>query len=156
MNKRKFRKLKNKLWINYDKAMKRDEYLLNMYKMYEEGSKLSQSNINITIEDFIKITREIYDVLLLILKEKEIEYSIESYIRLLMNDTIKGYNVDKDWFINHVWYLSFGEESYKYINKYQGSILFIQNELIDEFKIKESIKDRLKRRIYTNFMIKKV
>lgn len=66
-------------------------------------------------------------------------------------DARDGFNVDINWSIKYIWYLCAGiKEEIK--PKYKDCISFIQQQLIKEFSIKETINEKVKRKIFTGYM----
>ncbi len=58
--------------------------------------------------------------------------------------------VDTNWCIKYIWYLCAGTDNTS--QKYKDCISFIQQRLIKEFNIKETVKEKVKRKIYTSYM----
>ena len=85
---------------------------------------------------------------------EECELLIGHYLKLIIADAKDGENVDLDWFINHVWYLCLGVEKKTNVKQYNDCIFFVQQKLIKEFNIKESRKEKVRRRIITKCLSK--
>ena len=129
-------------------------YLEDLYEYYEYASSDLGFDINITKEDFRKLFSIIYDVLSLKVDEEILERLIAHYLKLIIADAIDGENVDLSWFINHVWYFCVGVEKNVDIKQYNDCILFTQQKLIREFNIKESRKEKVRRKNATRYLSK--
>ncbi len=111
-------------------------------------------NISLTKEEFKKIIISIYSVLPIKLsKKKDIKKLSQNYIMLLLADAIDDWNIDKDWAINHLWYLSMGRENIKKDDLFP-LIVYMQKKLLKEFNIKEKITDKTKRKVATWMLTK--
>ncbi len=128
------------------------EYLDDLYQYYQYGSVKLNYAVKIEQEDFQDVIRIIFSVLSLKLSDEDFRVVIDHYIKLLMADARDGNNVDITWFINHAWYLCVGISSEVETKKYRVYITFIQQKLIQRFNIKEDIKEKVSRKIYTSFM----
>ena len=129
-------------------------YLKDLYEYYEEASVLFKFDKNINKDDFEKIFSTVYEVLTLRLNYEECELLIGHYLKLIIADAKDGENVDLDCFINHVWYLCLGVAKKTNIKQYNDCIFFVQQKLIKEFNIKESRKEKVRRRIITKCLSK--
>ena len=127
--------------VNKEKVLE-DNYLDDLYKYYT--NYIEEKNIYISDNDFKKFFSIIYDVLSLRTNFEEFDITCKCYLNYIIADSLNNEIVDLNWFINNIWYLSINSN-----NLYNDSILFIQNKLIKEFKINETAKDKIKRKIRT-------
>lgn len=138
----------------YDCKTLNQKYIEYLYNYYEQESQLLHYSMDISKEDFEDIFKVIYDTLRLRIDEESFSKVCEHYLKLLISDAVDGNIVDTNWFIQHVWYLCVGISNTVDIKEYNDCILFIQENLIKKFNIKESTKEKLSRKIYTKFLIK--
>lgn len=117
-----------------------------------EGQVLNY-NININKENFIEIFNTIFDVLKLKIDNATYKIISEHYLNLLMVDANEGENVDIIYAINYLWYLGIGVSQDIDTKEYRDLIPIIQQQLIHKFQIKESIKEKVRRKIYTKSFI---
>ena len=129
-----------------------DTYLKDLYEYYEYASSDLGFDVNITKEDFGKTFSIIYDVLMLKVDEETLEQLIAHYLKLIIADAVDGNNVDLSWFINYIWYFCAGVQDITDTKQYRDCILFLQQKLIKEFKIKENTKKKIKRKMVTRYM----
>ena len=128
-----------------------DSLLENLYQYYDEKSIELNYEKNISKDDFDKIFNTVYDVLKLKINDDEAYEAMINYLSLLIADARDGFNVDINWSIKYIWYLCAGiKEEIK--PKYKDCISFIQQQLIKEFSIKETINEKVKRKIFTSYM----
>ena len=130
-----------------------EEYLEELYQYFKQGSEKLEYKIQISKEDFKKMFSIIYDVLILKLNHNQIAKLNDHYLKLIMYDALVEENVDVYWFIKHIWYLNIYELEEKFTFDYKDCISFIQEEMIKEFGIKENIKEKIDRKVYT-FILK--
>lgn len=140
--------------INSQRTVSHD-YLNDLYQYYLFGSQKLNYDINIDKEEFKGVVITIFDVLRLKLSEEDSKKVFDNYLKLLMADAIDGYNVDLKWFIDHVWYLSVGAQTDISSKKYRDCIPFMQQKLINKFDIIESTKEKISRKVYTKYMLKR-
>ena len=131
------------------KPIEIEPYLKIYYDIYINN--LSKMNIEqkINEEDFKKIIAIIFEVLSVCLTEKQIVKVLNSYVGNLIADNKDGSNVDISWAIKYIWYLTATTCTTEFANW----IPFVQQQLIDEFEIEETIKEKVKRKIYIRTMI---
>lgn len=127
-----------------------EDLLKKLYQEYDNGSKIFEYDKNISKDDFRRIFSTINDILRLRLNNEETKNAIYNYLYLLIADAKDGFNVDINWCIKYVWYLC--TETDNTSQKYKDCISFIQQKLIKEFNIKETVKEKVKRKIYTSYM----
>lgn len=132
-----------------------NEFLELLYLYYINGNEILKCDTHINKEDFKSIFIIIYNILNLKIKESELKKICSHYIKLIIADINDGNNVDLKWFINHIWYLCFNLKDELNIKTYNYCIPFIQQKLIKHFKIKENIKEKINRKIYTKQMCNK-
>ena len=124
--------------------------LENLYQYYDEKSIELNYEKNISKDDFDKIFNTVYDVLYLKINYDEAYEAMINYLSLLIADARDGFNVDINWCIKYIWYLCAGTKEIK--PKYKDCISFIQKKLLKEFSIKETVNDKVKRKIFTSYM----
>ena len=127
-----------------------DLSLENLYQYYDEKSIELNYEKNISKDDFDKIFNTVYDVLKLKINDDEAYEAMINYLSLLIADARDGFNVDINWCIKYIWYLSAGLKEIK--PKYKDCISFIQQQLLKEFSIKETANEKVKRKIFTSYM----
>ncbi len=129
------------------------DYVERLYQYYVNGGQVLNYNININKESFIEIFNTIFDVLKLKIDNATYKIISEHYLNNLMVDANDGENVDVIYAINYLWYLGIGVSQDIDIKEYRDLIPIIQQQLIHKFKIKESIKEKVRRKIYTKSFI---
>ena len=140
-----------KLLSKTNEERKLDDSLLeNLYQYYDEKSIELNYEKNISKDDFNRIFNTVYDVLRLRINDEEAIEAMVNYLKLLIADARDGFNVDINWCIKYIWYLSAGTKEIK--PKYKDCISFIQKKLLKEFSIKETVNDKVKRKIFTSYM----
>lgn len=127
-----------------------DSLLENLYQYYDEKSIELNYEKNISKDDFNRIFNTVYDVLKLKINDEEAIEAMANYLSLLIADARDGFNVDINWCIKYIWYLCAGTKEIK--PKYKDCISFIQKKLLKEFSIKETVNDKVKRKIFTSYM----
>ena len=127
-----------KLLSKTNEERKLDDSLLeNLYQYYDEKSFELNYEKNISKDDFNRIFNTVYDVLRLRINDEEAIEAMANYLSLLIADARDGFNVDINWCIKYIWYLGAGIKERK--QKYKDCISFIQQKLIKEFSIKETV-----------------
>ncbi len=140
-----------KLLSKTNEERKLDDSLLeNLYQYYDEKSFELNYEKNISKDDFNRIFNTVYDVLRLRINDEEAIEAMANYLSLLIADARDGFNVDINWCIKYIWYLCAGTKEIK--PKYKDCISFIQKKLLKEFSIKETVNDKVKRKIFTSYM----
>lgn len=140
-----------KLLSKTNEERKLDDSLLeNLYQYYDEKSIELNYEKNISKDDFNRIFNTVYDVLRLRINDEEAIEAMANYLSLLIADARDGFNVDINWCIKYIWYLCAGTKEIK--PKYKDCISFIQKKLLKEFSIKETVNDKVKRKIFTSYM----
>ncbi len=129
------------------------DYVERLYQYYVNGGQALNYNININKENFIEIFNTIFDVLKLKIDNATYKIISEHYLNLLMVDANEGENVDIIYAINYLWYLGIGVSQDIDTKEYRDLIPIIQQQLIHKFQIKESIKEKVRRKIYTKSFI---
>ena len=129
------------------------DYVERLYQYYVNGGQVLNYNININKESFIEIFNTIFDVLKLKIDNATYKIISEHYLNNLMVYANDGENVDVIYAINYLWYLGIGVSQDIDIKEYRDLIPIIQQQLIHKFKIKESIKEKVRRKIYTKSFI---
>lgn len=124
--------------------------LENLYQYYDEKSIELNYEKNISKDDFNRIFNIVYDVLRLKINDEEAIEAMVNYLKLLIADARDGFNVDINWCIKYIWYLGAGLKEIK--PKYKDCISFIQQQLLKEFSIKETVSEKVKRKIFTSYM----
>ena len=127
-----------------------DSLLENLYQYYDEKSIDLDYEKNISKDDFNKIFNTVYNVLKLKINDDEIQKAMVNYLKLLIADARDGYYVDINWCIKYIWYLCAGLKERK--QKYKDCIPFIQQKLLKEFSIKETVNEKVKRKVFTSYM----
>ena len=127
-----------------------DSLLENLYQYYDEKSIELNYEKNISKDDFNRIFNTVYDVLRLKINDEEAIDAMANYLSLLIADARDGFNVDINWCIKYIWYLGAGLKERK--QKYKDCISFIQQQLLKEFSIKETVSEKVKRKIFTSYM----
>lgn len=127
-----------------------DSLLENLYQYYDAKSIDLDYEKNISKDDFNKIFNTVYDVLRLKINDEEALEAMVNYLSLLIADARDGFNVDINWCIKYIWYLGAGLKERK--QKYKDCISFIQQKLLKEFSIKETIDEKVKRKVFTSYM----
>ena len=127
-----------------------DSLLENLYQYYDAKSIDLDYEKNISKDDFNKIFNTVYDVLRLRINDEEAIDAMANYLSLLIADARDGFNVDINWCIKYIWYLGAGLKERK--QKYKDCISFIQQKLLKEFSIKETIDEKVKRKVFTSYM----
>ena len=127
-----------------------DSLLENLYQYYDEKSIELNYEKNISKDDFNRIFNIVYDVLKLRINDEETIEAMVNYLKLLIADARDGFNVDINWCIKYIWYLGAGLKERK--QKYKDCISFIQQQLLKEFSIKETVSEKVKRKIFTSYM----
>ena len=127
-----------------------DSLLENLYQYYDEKSIELNYEKNISKDDFNRIFNIVYDVLKLRINDEEAIDAMANYLSLLIADARDGFNVDINWCIKYIWYLGAGLKERK--QKYKDCISFIQQQLLKEFSIKETVSEKVKRKIFTSYM----
>lgn len=130
--------------VNKEKVLE-DNYLDDLYKYYT--NYIEEKNIYISDNDFKKFFSISYDILSLRTNFEEFDITCKCYLNYIIADSLNNELVDLKWFINNIWYLSISSNNID--TNINDCLLFIQNKLIGEFKIKENIKTRTKRKIRT-------
>lgn len=131
-----------------------EESLENIYQYYLYLNRVLKFQTNITENDFKQLFNIIYDVLRFKISDEEFECICEHYLKLLAADAVDQKNINVSWFIHHIWYLSVGISDDIDVEKYRDCILFLQQRLIKEFGIGESLKESISRKLYTNCLNK--
>lgn len=140
-----------KLLSKTNEERKLDDSLLeNLYQYYDEKSIELNYEKNISKDDFNRIFNIVYDVLRLKINDEEAIDAMANYLSLLIADARDGFNVDINWCIKYIWYLGAGLKERK--QKYKDCISFIQQKLLKEFSIKETIDEKVKRKVFTSYM----
>lgn len=127
-----------------------DSLLENLYQYYDEKSIELNYEKNISKDDFNRIFNTVYDVLRLKINDEEAIDAMANYLSLLIADARDGFNVDINWCIKYIWYLGAGLKERK--QKYKDCIPFIQQKLLKEFSIKETVNEKVKRKVFTSYM----
>lgn len=127
-----------------------DSLLENLYQYYDEKSIELNYEKNISKDDFNRIFNIVYDVLKLRINDEEAIEAMVNYLKLLIADARDGFNVDINWCIKYIWYLGAGLKERK--QKYKDCISFIQQQLLKEFSIKETVSEKVKRKVFTSCM----
>lgn len=127
-------------------------YLDNLYNLYQFDSDKFNYQIYINKEDFKKIFSIVYDVLRFKVSDDEFLEVSDHCTKLLIADARDRKCVDSKWIIDHIWYLSVGLHNSIDTSRYKDCIPFIQQMLIREFSIEESLKDKFSRKVFTKFM----
>ena len=127
-----------------------DSLLENLYQYYDEKSIELNYEKNISKDDFNRIFNIVYDVLRLKINDEEAIDAMANYLSLLIADARDGFNVDINWCIKYIWYLGAGLKERK--QKYKDCISFIQQQLLKEFSIKETVSEKVKRKVFTSCM----
>ena len=127
-----------------------DSLLENLYQYYDEKSIELNYEKNISKDDFNRIFNIVYDVLRLKINDEEAIEAMVNYLKLLIADARDGFNVDINWCIKYIWYLGAGLKERK--QKYKDCISFIQQQLLKEFSIKETVSEKVKRKVFTSCM----
>lgn len=150
--------MNNLIYILLEKANKNkefpniDSYIEYLYSSYINLNFYKNYEINISKSEFKTLINSIYDVLKYKLTKEEFEKVCFHYIKLLVSDAIENKSIDITWSINHICYLTLGFEDIKIRDKYKDTVLFIQDKLIKDFVIKETKIEKVKRKIYTDFI----
>ena len=119
-----------------------DKYVSSCYDKFIE--KINNLPIYITREELEIIIRQIYDVLKFKLTTEEIMQSMDSYLHFLgLTVTISQVNIDKDWCIDKIIYLSWNI-SREITKKIDDSIPFIKERLYNTFELKKGEKSKTK------------
>ena len=140
-----------KLLSKTNEERKLDDSLLeNLYQYYDEKSIELNYEKNISKDDFNRIFNTVYDVLRLRINDEEAIEAMANYLSLLIADARDGFNVDINWCIKYIWYLCAGTKEIK--PKYKDCISFIQKKLLKEFSIKETVSEKVKRKVFTSCM----
>lgn len=126
-----------------------DKYVSNCYDKFIE--KINNLPIYVTREELEIIIRQIYDVLKFKLTTEEIMQSMDSYLHFLgLTVTVSKVNIDKDWCIDKIIYLSWNI-SREITRKIDDSIPFIKERLYNTFQLKKGVKSKVKTiKIYRN------
>ena len=108
--------------INKEKTLENNylDQLLNFYT-----NNINKESIHISKQDFKKFFNIIYDVLSLRISDDNFDILCKKYLTYLIADSLDGYIVDLNWFINNIWYLTVSKINTN-INSYNDCILFIQ------------------------------
>ena len=77
-----------------------------------------------------------------------------AYQGVIIDDFSMGYEIDRYWFVDCVWYLCLGVKDFVSPKEYNDCILFIQKQLLKKFDIKESKKDKLCRKSCIKYLAK--
>ena len=139
---------------NNDAEQIKEQFLNDLYLQYERESELLHFKLEINQEEFQEMFNIIYKTLSLKINEKELESVCNHFLRLLFIDAKKGEIVDKNWAIDHIWYLYAGILKKELTNKYKDNILLIQESLVEKFLISENISQKFVRKIRTKNMLK--
>ena len=139
---------------NNDAEQIKEQFLNDLYLQYERESELLHFKLEINQEEFQEMFNIIYKTLSLKINEKEIKLVCTHYLRLLFADAKQGEIVDKNWAIEHIWYLYVGILKKELTNKYKDSILLIQESLVETFLISENTPQKFIRKIRTKNMLK--
>lgn len=141
--------------INKNKEFdKIDLYIESLYDFYINPNSNKEYKIDMTKGQFKTLINSIYDVLKYKIDKQEFRLVSTHYIKLLVVDAIVGNNVDINWAINHIHYLTVGRGNEMNTEKYKDCIMFIQDKLIKDFSIQENLKEKVNRKIYTVCMNK--
>lgn len=108
-------------------------------------------DININNEDVKKLIITMYDILKFYISEEEFEFLLDHYLSLIAADALEN-KVDLYWCITHMWYLYVGR-SQTYNHKYKTCLSFLEQRLIDQFEIKETISNKIKRKTKTSLIV---
>lgn len=127
-------------------------HIEDLYDFYIKPQPYKEYKINISKEDFEKLISSIYDVLRFYINSQEFREVTTHYVKLLVADAMDGNKVDINWAINHIYYLTVGLSNKLKTDKYKDSIIFIQDKLMKEFSIQETLKEKINRKIYTTFI----
>ena len=138
---------------HHGKEVLDESYLNDLYKYFEMGSGILGNGIKISDTDFKKVFSIMYDVLRFRLDSSQFSEIVEGFLQLLMHDAKDGKIVDVDWFVNHVWYLSYSFNDGESIPDYTDCIGFIQDRMVREFNIQENLKQKVNRK-FSTFLLK--
>lgn len=128
------------------------DFVDKMYNFYDSSSRLFNCDVNLSRDEFEKIFVVTYDVLGLKIGKEKFERVSTNYLLLLIADAKDGIKVDSRWCIDHMWYFCAG--SRKFLGGSEECIPFIQDRLVKEFQVKERFNEEIKRKVFTNFMVK--
>ena len=123
-----------------------------LYDFYIKPQPYRDYKIDITKEDFQKLISNIHDILRFKINNQDFREVSTHYVKLLVADAMDNETVDINWAINHIYYLTVGLSNRLKTDKYKDCISFVQQKLIDEFNIEETLKEKVNRKIYTGIM----
>lgn len=127
------------------------EMLEKIYNYYVVCSKSFQYDILIDRDQMNQFLLNLYQVFSINITKPEFETLTYDYIKLIVCDAKDGEVVDIKWCINHLWYYHFGNEDIS--EKCHDMIIFAQDKLFQGFGIKENVKQKTVRKIYTSYLI---
>ena len=146
---------KNCILNKYSSKKLNDSTLDYLYEYYKEClkrlSKFKNKKVddNVSKEDFYKFFLIVYDKLKNKISEREFKDISKDYLKLIIADYFDEYDVDINWFIKYIWYLTAITKE-KISRKYEKALPLIQEQLIEEFNIQNSFNKKVKRKIYTS------
>lgn len=139
-----------------DKKAKREidtNIIEELKASYFEKSRILKCQNSLSEEDFNLIISTIFNILKLSLTDEEIKKACEEYLTLLLADGVDDITIDVNWAINHLFYLCVIADK-KTKEKVKDYITYLQNKLIKIYKIKETSREKMKRKIYAGFITK--
>ena len=139
-----------------DKKAKREidtNIIEELKASYFEKSRILKCQNNLSEEDFNLIISTIFNTLKLSLTDEEIKKACENYLTLLLADGVDDLVIDVNWAINHLFYLCVIADK-KTKEKIKNYITYLQNKLFKIYKLKETTREKTKRKIYTGFITK--
>lgn len=145
----------------YEKANKEEldlEKLNDEFFEYLEKFKLYYPEPSFSKEEFFLLISSVYSVFKLKIDNGLFLERMDTYVKLLLADILDGRLVDIKWCIDKLFYFALARgqsiEVNEAVSKIKNDIIYIQDMLYKEFAIGESIKDKVGRKIYTNYMIR--
>lgn len=136
-----------------------DELNDSVFNYFEE-CKMKYSNLELDIskEEFFVVLTGIYNVLKMKISNEQFIDVLFYYLKLVIADGVLANNkITAKWFVNKVYYLALyrfdsGKKGADITCKFKDDILYIQDILYKEFSFDESLKGKVSRKVYTNFM----
>ena len=145
----------------YEKANKEEldlEKLNDEFFEYLEKFKLYYPEPSFSKEEFFLLISSVYSIFKFKIDNGLFLERMDTYVKLLLADILDGRLVDIKWCIDKLFYFALARgnslEVNEAVSKIKNDISYIQDMLYKEFAIGESIKDKVGRKIYTNYMIR--
>lgn len=115
----------------------------------ELSKKILKEELGLSSLEFEKILTQIYNVLKLRITDREWNVVITHYLYRLSADCVLEFQkIDLNWCLDKLFYLVTWTEK-KVTRKYADDLLYIQDQLYEQFEIQETFLEKEKRKART-------